>query len=179
MAYALPDTLIPRLEKKGVTFESGLTDSEVGLIEERFTFTFPEDLRVFLQTALPVSGRFAPWRAALASPTVAKDLATRMNEPLEGLLHSLKQGFFWHEPWGIKPHSFAEQKEVLLRHWPQVPKLISIWGHRYLPETPSLPHNPVFSVVGSDIIYYGNDLVHYFEQEFTLPWRYGEKPPNR
>src|SRR5262249_17955195 len=46
-------------------------------------------------------------------------------------------------------------------------KLIPLISHRYLPEEPHEAGNPVFSVYQSDVIYYGTDLIDYFEREFT------------
>jgi hypothetical protein len=40
-------------------------------------------------------------------------------------------------------------------------------SHRYLPEKSHEPGNPVFSVYQADVIYYGADLIDYFEREFA------------
>jgi hypothetical protein len=52
--------------------------------------------------------------------------------------------------------------------------LIPLIGHRYLPEQPHETGNPVFSILGTDAIYYGANLKDYFEREFTgwhsRPW---------
>ena len=56
----------------------------------------------------------------------------------------------------------------------RAPKLIPLIGHRYLPEQPHEAGNPVFSIFGTDAIYYGANLKDYFDREFTLwssrPW---------
>jgi hypothetical protein len=46
------------------------------------------------------------------------------------------------------------------------PRLIPIFGHRYLPAEPEIAGNPVFSVYQTDIIYYGVDLRRYLSCEF-------------
>ena len=51
------------------------------------------------------------------------------------------------------------------------PRLIPLVSHRYLPETPRVAGNPVFSVRQSDVICYGADLADYFEREFVAPRR--------
>ncbi len=43
------------LKAEKVNLGSGLSDSEIGVIEARYEFTFPADLRRFLQIALPLS----------------------------------------------------------------------------------------------------------------------------
>jgi hypothetical protein len=40
-------------------------------------------------------------------------------------------------------------------------------SHRYLPEEPREPGNPVLSVFYSGVIFYGNNLADYFEREFS------------
>ena len=66
------------------------------------------------------------------------------------------------------------RKEVLRSVVSRAPKLIPLIGHRYLPEEPREPGNPVFSVYQADVIYYGADLTDYFEREFAgwdhRPW---------
>ncbi len=52
--------------------------------------------------------------------------------------------------------------------------MIPVFSHRYLPDDPNEAGNPVFSVYQTDIIYYGADLLDYFENEFAQPrpaWR--------
>jgi hypothetical protein len=55
-------TLAEDLRAKGVRFEAGLTDEEIHGIEGEYAFSFPPDLRLFLQFALPVSEDFPNWR---------------------------------------------------------------------------------------------------------------------
>ena len=43
------------LKAKGVEFEAGLTDVEMGKIESTYKIEFPKSLKIFLMTVLPVS----------------------------------------------------------------------------------------------------------------------------
>lgn len=47
------------------------------------------------------------------------------------------------------------------------PRLIPVYGHRYLLAEPCVADNPVFSIWQSDIIVYGKDLRNYFLVEFA------------
>ncbi len=47
--------------------------------------------------------------------------------------------------------------------------MIPVFSHRYIPSEPCLPGNPVFSIMGTDILYYGYDLTSYFFAEFQVP----------
>ena len=46
------------LKAKGVEFEAGLTDVEMGKIESTYKIEFPKSLKMFLMTVLPVSRGF-------------------------------------------------------------------------------------------------------------------------
>ena len=48
------------------------------------------------------------------------------------------------------------------------PKLVPIFSHRYIPFIPNDLNIPIFSIVQSDIIYYGRNLISYLEVEFKL-----------
>ena len=50
------------LKAKGVEFEAGLTDVEMGKIESTYKIEFPKSLKIFLMTVLPVSRGFYNWR---------------------------------------------------------------------------------------------------------------------
>jgi hypothetical protein len=64
--------------------------------------------------------------------------------------------------------------DLCLRRATLYPAELRVLGHRYLPEQPHEPGNPVFSVYQADVIYYGADLIDYFEREFAgwghRPW---------
>jgi hypothetical protein len=55
------EVVVESLRTKGVTFESGLSASELGNIEQHYSFAFPPDLREFLSIGLPVSEDFPNW----------------------------------------------------------------------------------------------------------------------
>jgi hypothetical protein len=45
------------------------------------------------------------------------------------------------------------------------PKLIPLFGIRYIPDEPHESGNPIFSIMGADIIHYGANLAHWLERE--------------
>lgn len=49
-----------------------------------------------------------------------------------------------------------------------VPKLIPIFSHRYIPSQPHEACNPIFSVYQTDIVYYGENLTSYLKLEFKI-----------
>lgn len=49
------------------------------------------------------------------------------------------------------------------------PTLVPIYSHRFMPAAPAPDRAPVLSVHGSDIIFYGSDLLDYLRNEFVRP----------
>ncbi len=176
METKLLNRIISKLEKKGISVDNGLSEKEFSGIEELFDINFPKDLKLFLKTKLPVSNGFIHWRYTLNSDKGRKEIIDRLNWPLEGLLHSIKGGYFWFDKWGTKPSDFKSQRNIVEQAFKSYPKLIPIYSHRYLPSLPNEVGNPVFSVHQSDIIYYGNDLAEYFSKEFNfeIPEKFGK-----
>ncbi|MBO7499414.1 MAG: SMI1/KNR4 family protein [Bacteroidaceae bacterium] len=155
------DEIILKLKTKRVELAEGLSDSEVSTIESELGFTFPEDLRQFLQTAVPEGGAFVNWRSV-------EDVRKRMDDVWEGIAFDIRVNSFWYEGWGEKPASLEDQLRVAEEHYRTYPKLIPIYSHRYMPSSPTSAGNPVFSVYQMDIIYYGYDLASYLEHEFDF-----------
>lgn len=167
--------IIKLLKDEDVSFEKGLSDKEVETIEQTFDFIFPEDLKRFLQTALPVSGSFANWRYAINNEKGRQRIINRFCWPLEGMLFDIRNNDFWLDQWGEKPKDFADQKVTAAEELAKQPKLIPIYSHRYMPAEPTTSGNPVFSVYQMDIIHYGVDLADYLANEFRfeLPGSFG------
>jgi len=146
----------------------GLSDAEISLIEQRYQFAFPPDLRLFLQTAMPVTDDyrdFPDWRS---------DPPAIVNQRLEGPFLDLWASIrdipdYWSNQWGERPHSNDMALAIARQYLTDIPKMIPVYRHRYIPASPALPGNPVFSIVAYDIIHYGHDLPSYLHNEFAVP----------
>jgi hypothetical protein len=149
------------LVQAGVSFEPGLSQDEIQGIQERYKFKFPPDLRDFLTFALPVSNGFLNWRNA-----TQEEIVNRMAWPYDGICFDIEHRVFWPEAWGERPSSIDEAFVVAKKAVDAAPTLIPIFSHRYIPDRPREPGNPVFSVYQTDIIYYGCDLADYLQNEF-------------
>jgi hypothetical protein len=75
------EALIAHLKSKGIHFDNGLTEQEALQVEQKFDLTFPPDLRLFLQTAIPVSKGFYNWRKNLDSKKEAGELNLMLARP--------------------------------------------------------------------------------------------------
>jgi len=139
----------------------GLSAAELAAAEEFCDARFPEDLRELLSLALPVGATFPDWRSLPKD-----DLAGTLARPFEGICFDIERNSFWWEPWGPRPAELSAAVELARVAVEAAPRLIPIFSHRYIPADPHERGNPVFSVVQTDIIYYGRDLRSYLAHEF-------------
>src|SRR5690242_2623049 len=93
--------------------DPGLSDAEVGEVEEHYGFTFPPDLRALLQYCVPISPgphRFPNWRVD------SENLHNQLSVPLEGLLFDVEHNGFWWHAWGDRPVDLESAKAVASAH---------------------------------------------------------------
>jgi hypothetical protein len=174
---------LARLDGRVCRIEPGLTGAEFARVEAEFEFEFADDHRAFLAAGLPLnvpyddppgvirtySDPWPDWRNG--DPGVLRD---RLNWPVEGVLYDVEHNAFWDDSWGERPEKRDADLDVARRHLAGVPKLIPIYGHRYLPAGHGSRGHLVMSVWQTDIICYGADLADYITREFGAP-----PPPNQ
>ena len=68
----------------------------------------------------------------------------------------------------LRPELIIDRYIIAKNAIEKAPKLIPIYGHRYIPDTPAEIDNPIFSVYQTDIVYYGRNLNEYMENEFGI-----------
>lgn len=139
------------------TWLTGYTQAELDHAQERYGLTFPPDLVALLRDRRPSDGY--DW--------VGDDelLCEALNWPMDSLRFSAEQGFLWLKRWGDEPGDPETALRHLARDLADAPRLIPLTGHRYLPATPCLNGNPVFSVYGADTILYGASLDEFWRNE--------------
>jgi len=143
----------------------GYTQSELDDAQARFDLRFPPDLVALYRERRPADGY--DWTRH------DKAIRAMLARPLEGLLFDVENNHLWWPEWGEKPKTKIDRRDVVTAVVKAAPKLIPLLSHRYIPEEPHEADNPVFSVVQSDIIYYGANLADYFDREFL---GYGVRP---
>lgn len=152
---------VEALADAGARLEPGLSGAELAAVQARWGITFCEDHAAFLGLAVPVGDGWIDWRH------IAGDaLEERLRAPVDGLLFDVTHNEFWPASWGARPGEPAEAVEraaTVLAGWP---RLVPLFGHRYLPAGPYPSPSPVLSVVQSDVIWYGSDLLTWVEREF-------------
>lgn len=87
----------------------------------------------------------------------------------EGLQFDVEHNGLWRPSWGPQPDTLAAQEARVHELVEGAPRLIPVFGHRYLLAEPCAADNPVFSVWQSDIVVYAANLRDYFLFEFAGP----------
>ena len=105
-----------------------------------------------------VAGQWAQWNTWL----------------VDGLLFDVEHNGFWLPDWGAQPAELADKQAITRERFAQAPTIFPLFGHRAMPlmTAPSATSNmgnPVFSVWGTDVIIYGNDLADWMHREVDVP----------
>ncbi|MFH5877586.1 hypothetical protein [Arthrobacter sp. NA-172] len=143
-----------------VPLAPGLSPWQIDDIEGQFSFEFSPDHVQFLSLALPIGPKWVDW---LGDPA---GIQNRLDWPRDGVLFDVRENGFWPEEWGDRPTEVKEALQAARERLGTVPILIPLYSHRFMPAAPAPAGSPVFSVHQTDVIYYGSDLVSYFQAEF-------------
>lgn len=153
---------VRHLRLAGVGFEPGLSAEEVDRVQDCLGFQFGPEHLAFLQTGLPTGEPAWPnWREDSLD-----QLRGRLVWPVDGAIFDVNHNDFWPTSWGARPSQEAERTQVARHHLALVPRLVPLFGHRYLTTDPAYQPSPVFSVYQTDVIYYGATILNWAENEF-------------
>jgi hypothetical protein len=171
---------ITKIRKTDTPVVDGLSQDEIDQIESLLGAVIPPDLKTLFRVGMPVSNNnnnpelFPDWHNNF--PKLIKDMQTDVER---AFTHDIEKCGYWHSSFGKKPSSIGEAKKQAIKVIRSWPPLIRVYGHRFMPTSPSGAGNPVLSVwQATDSIYYGNDLADYLRHEFeiTLPIKIPESP---
>jgi hypothetical protein len=166
-----------RLVRVGcVDIQPGLTDAEFAVIEQRYGFEFASDHRAFLAEGLPVwaaghddhpdnaSWGWPNWRDG--DPATLQD---QVDHPVTVVLDAISDGH-WPSGWGRRPADPDQAMTEARSRVTDIPRMIPVYAHRYLPAGRDTSAHPVLSIHSlDDTIVYGLDLADYIDQEFRRP----------
>lgn len=144
-----------------VDSEPGLTDAEFDRLEQQFDFTFADDHRAYLAAGLPLGAGWPNWRSG------GRALQKQLQLPVDGILYAVEWTEFWHDAWGPRPARMKDALRSAKYHLARAPKLLPVFSHHYLPSRES--HQPVLSVVRTDVSVVGVDLADYLERDASSP----------
>lgn len=149
----------------------GYSQAELDEVQAKWGLRFPPDLIELLRQTRPLT----EYRKSFDWLTSDADhIRERLAWPFESYWRSIEINDFWWPEWGERPTSTVDQKEKLRGFFARAPKLIPLVGIRYVPDEPHESGNPVFSVMASDIIHDGANLIHWMERNLEphskRPW---------
>ncbi|XP_074300290.1 uncharacterized protein LOC141631527 [Silene latifolia] len=141
-----------------VTITEGLKPSEIATIESTASFTFPPDLRSILAEGLPVGPGFPNWRSSSRH-----QLCLLSSLPVLSLVKEVSRGNFWSDAWGPRPRHDEDAVAVAKEFLGNVPRLVPVFRHCYVPCEPSLAGNPVIYVHGGEIQILSLDVGDFYK----------------
>lgn len=141
--------------------KGGLSILEIQLVEAKLGFPIPKDFAYLLQNVRDPGGVLFPW-----ATFKKQQYDDKIQWVLGGIEFSVEVNGLWLKRWGDRPATLSDALEIVRHDFETWPKLLPIYGHRFLAAEPLRDDNPVFSIMGTDIIYYGSNLAHYLLQEF-------------
>lgn len=152
------------LAASGARLDGGLSGKELASIEARYRFVFAPDHRLLLTLALPLGDdrRWPDWRHGSE-----EDLRGRVAWPVDGLLFDVEHNSLRLPGWPDRPSPMADALAVAAEQLRSVPPLAPLCSHRYVPTVPAEAGNPVLSCYQADVIYYGQNLLDWFDWEFS------------
>jgi hypothetical protein len=140
----------------------GLSSPEIASVEAQLGFRLPEDFVYLFQNLQDPGGVFFPW-----SHFRKQEYDDLIRWVQNGIAFDIEHAGFWLERWGTRPKLLSAAIEIAQSDFECWPKLLPIFGHRFMPAEPYRSGNPVFSIMQTDIIYYGANLPHYLLNEFV------------
>lgn len=150
------------IKLKGIEYEKGLLPEEINKIEQIYGIIFPEDLKNMYMNFLPISKGFYLWRDfSYSNIGYIKSMLEKPFKEIENEIDDIE----WSDNWGGEPLE-KDKNEKIKKELKSAPKLIPIYFHRYA-VSGKMETSPIFSVHGTDIIYYGENIDQYLEIEFA------------
>ncbi|CAA0126839.1 Uncharacterised protein [Mycolicibacterium vanbaalenii] len=151
----------------------GLSAAEIAQVETDFDFEFADDHRAFLAAGLPLGDSWPDWRSA-----TRRTLGALLALPADGVLFDVEWNEYWHHDWGRRPARMKDALRTARYRLARVPRMVPVFGHRFLPAGRGSSGHPVLSIYRTEILCCGDDLVHYVDNEFgPEPHRPGSARP--
>lgn len=152
----------------------GLSASEFERIERQYGFEFADDHRAFLAAGLPVldlsdDQEFRTWEKPWPDwrDGDPEELRRHLDWPADDVIGLVERDGLWLPGWGVRPADSARAVDRARQWLRDVPTLVPLYAHRFLPSGHGSSAHPVMSVWHlRDMICYGADLNDWVGREF-------------
>jgi hypothetical protein len=121
---------------------------------------------------VPVGDGWPDWRHGSA-----EQLRHALMSPVTGVLFDVEHNVFWDDRWGARFADTRARLELAAAKLADVPQMVPVYAHRYLPAGRGTFGHPVLSFHQTDIICYGMHLVDYVFQDFGAGTGYERNDP--
>lgn len=186
-----PNYLGPTFWYPGTRWSRGLTEAEIDAIEKRWNLRFPPDYRLFLNRLhtpdQPCIKVYEDYRDDGTVKLIEVEEPSFYNwqtdeieiqKAYDRLVDCFVYETQWPSSWGQKPAAEEAQKARLQELINAAPRLIPVYGSRYLLAEPCQEGNPVLSLWPSDKIVFSANFRDYLIVELlqlidTEAWEEG------
>ena len=139
----------------------GLMASELDSIEDQLGLNLPTDMRFLLENLDDSENLNFSWKNF-----ALEKYENSIEWVVSGIEFDIENNGTWLNRWGDRPNDLSEAKGILREDFKSWPRLVPVFGHRFLVVDPCSPNNPVFSIMQTDIICYGANLGAYLKNDF-------------
>ena len=174
------EKMMDKLRKTGITFEPGMSGSELDRAEHVFPFRFPKEIRHFLSVGVPVGSSFFDYRDISEEnvkrfyefqASIERSFRFDLENNREDMLEMLGQKL------GIVQDSDTFD-DAVIKYLNQSVRLIPFYAHRCFFD--GMDDQPIVSFWQTvDTILYGRNFENYLEHEFLKKERILEDAENR
>jgi hypothetical protein len=140
----------------------GLSSQQIVSIDAQLGFRLPDDFAYLFQNLQDPGGVLFPW-----FEFDKRRFDESIKWVLRGIEFDIENNQLWLARWGKKPEALSAALDIVRQDFATWPRLLPIYAHRFLAAQPCRSGNPIFSIMQTDIIYYGADLPRYLLNEFV------------
>ena len=138
---------------------SEFTDEVFKKIEETYGVVLPHEFKQVYRDLEQLPNGWYNWADFSRENT---DCLKKQMEEVMGEMTDEIDDIEWNDNWGECPNTIHEVHHFIKSKMKSAPALMPIVGHRYISCEPTSV-SPVFSIVGSEIIYYSASLTDFLK----------------
>ena len=157
------------LERLGADGSTGLTNTQLAVVEDQLGHELPYEVGLLLVMGVPDDDGWRDWRHDPVDQLAEWNAAV-----LSGITFDIRENDFWSPSFGPRPDDEEARVASATQAFADLPPLFPLHHHRAVPVTvpdgfDSSSGNPILSVVQTDVIEYASDLAGWLHEDFGVP----------